>query len=124
VKTPVTATKLAAVFGTSLPGPRAATNGQPTFLYGDVRSSTHLVVSVSVYTPQLLAQRGTTPQEFYSQYDDPTAEHISGIGKQAVIVQDQITVLTKHNDVLIVAANQQVREEQLKNAAQSAAAQL
>jgi hypothetical protein len=112
----------------SLPGPRAATNGQPTFLYGDVTSTTgpmpHLVVSVSVYTPQLLAQRNTTPAEFYSQGDEPTAEHVTGIGQRAYIVQDQITVLTNHNNVLIVAANQQVRENQLKDAARAAAAHL
>jgi hypothetical protein len=117
----VTATQLSSVFGSSLSGPRAATNGQPTLLYGEVTDPTHLVVSVSIYTAQLLAQRGTTPAEFYSQGEEPTAEHISGIGQKAYLVQDQITVLTAKNNVLIVAANQQVREEQLKDAARQAA---
>jgi hypothetical protein len=124
VKAPVSQTQLATSFGTSLLGPQAATNGQPTFLYKQPNSSTPLIVSVSIYTPQILAQRNTTPDEFYSQYDDPTAEHVSGIGKKAVVVQDSIIVLTAHNDVLIVAANQQVRESQLKDAASQAASKL
>lgn len=124
IRAPVTSTQLASAFGTSLTGPQAATNGQPTLLYRQPNSSTPLVVSVSIYTPQILAQRGTTPAEFYSQYDDPTAEHVSGIGQKAVVVQDSIIVLTKHDDVLIVAANQQVRESQLKDAASKAASKL
>ena len=124
VQAPVTPAQLGSVFGTSLSGPRAAANGQPTLLYGDVASSSHLVVSVTVYSPQLLARQGTTPDEFYSQSEDPTAEHVTGIGQKAYIVQDQITVLTAHNYVLIVAANQQVREAQLESAARSAASKL
>jgi hypothetical protein len=124
VKAPVTPTQLASVFGSALSGPRAATNGQPTLLYGEVTDPKHLVVSISIYTPALLSQRGTTPAEFYSQGEEPTAEHVTGIGQKAYIVQDQITVLTNKNNVLIVAANQQVREEQLKDAARQAAAKI
>ena len=124
VKAPVTPAQLGSVFGTTLSGPRASTNGQPTLLYGDVTSPSHLVVAISIYTPQLIAQRGMTAEEFYSQGEDPTAQHVTGIGQKAYIVQDQITVLTNHNYVLLVAANQQVREEQLKSAAQAAAQNL
>ena len=124
VKAPVTATQLAAVFDSPLSGPRVATNGQPTLLYGQVTDPKHLVVSISIYTPELLRQRGTTPAEFYSQGEEPTAEHVTGIGQKAYIVQDQITVLTEKNNVLIVAANQQVREEQLKAAARQAASKI
>ncbi|MFL6238231.1 MAG: hypothetical protein ACJ735_01880 [Actinomycetes bacterium] len=124
VKAPVTSTQLGTLFGTTLPGPYRATNGQPTLLYGTVTSDTHLVVSVSIYTAQLLAKRGVTPESFYSQGEDPTAEQVSGIGQKAYLVQDQITVLTNHNDVLIVAANQLVDESKLKSAAKSAAAHL
>jgi hypothetical protein len=124
VKAPVTPAQLGSAFGTTLTGPRAATNGQPTLLYGDVTSSTHLVVAISIYTPQMLAQQMTTPEDFYNQGEDPTAEHVTGIGQKAYLIQDQITVLTEHNYVLIVSANQQVREEQLKAAAKSAASKL
>src|SRR3954451_20626171 len=124
VKAPVTPTQLAAFFASSLSGPGAATNGQPTLLYGEVTDPKHLVVSISIYTPALLRQRGTTPAEFYTQGEDPTAEHVTGIGQKAYIVQDQITVLTKKNNVLIVAANQQVREGQLKEAARQAASKI
>jgi hypothetical protein len=124
VKAPVTTTQVSSAFGESLPGPRAATNGQPTFLYGDVMSSTHLLVSVSIYTPQLLAQRDRTPEEFYSEGEDPAAEHVSGIGKKAYIVQDSITVLTNHNNVLIVTANQLVDESKLKAVAKQAASKV
>jgi hypothetical protein len=124
VKAPVTPTQLGAVFGTPLSGPRAATNGQPTLLYGEVTSPSHLVVSITIYTPQMIAQRQMTAEELYSQGEDPTAEHVTGIGQKAYIVQDQITVLTEHNYVLIVAANQQVRENQLEAAAKSAASKL
>jgi hypothetical protein len=124
VKAPVTPTQLSAVFGSPLSGPRAATNGQPTLLYGQVTDPKHLVVSISIYTPQLLARRGTTPAEFYTQGEDPTAKQLSGIGQKAYLVQDYVTVLTKKNDVLIVAANQQVEESTLETAAKQAASKL
>jgi hypothetical protein len=124
VKAPVTPTQLAAIFGSPLSGPRAATNGQPTLLYGEVTDPKHLIVSISIYTPALLHQRGTTPEEFYGQGEDPAAEHVTGIGQKAYIVLDQMTVLTNKNNVLIVAANQQVREEQLKDAARQAASKI
>ena len=124
VRAPLTSRQVSSVFGTSLPGPKAGTGSQPTFTYGDVMSSSHLVVSVTIYTPQRIAALGTTPAEFFTRGEDPGAEHVTGIGKQAYIVQDLITVLTQHNYVLQVAANQQVDGSQLKTAAQAAAQKL
>jgi hypothetical protein len=124
VKPTISSAKLSSVFGTSLSGPVAASGPNPTFQYGDVHSSSHLVVSVTIYSPSLLRSRGTTANDFYEQNNEPTAEQISGIGKKAFIVQDQITVLTNHGYVLQVAANQLVDEDQLKSAAQAAAKSL
>jgi hypothetical protein len=128
VKAPVTTTQLSSVFGTSLSGPRAATNGSPTLVYGDITSTSgahpHLLVSVSIYSPSILRQRGTTPGQFYDDSNEPTAEQLTGIGQKAFIVQDQITVLTKKNYVLVISANQQVREDELESAARQAASKL
>jgi hypothetical protein len=128
VKPPVTPTQLATLFGTTLPGPRAATNGKPTFLYGDVTSTTgefpHLVVSITIYTPAILRQQGTTPADFFTQGEDPTAKHLSGVGKQAYLVQDYVTVLTNKNNVVTVAANQAIPESKLEAAAKQVASTL
>jgi hypothetical protein len=124
VHAPLTSAKLSSLFGTSLSGPTTASGPNPTFNYGDVHSNSHLVISVTVYSPQLLRSRGTTPADFYAQNEDPTGEQVSGIGKKANLVQDQITVLTNHDYVLQVAANQLVDESRLKSAAQAAAQSL